>query len=236
MHSEVFLILTESVTFDTYHIDHLLHSHLHSEGKLLQQIDLEEKTYHSHSIAFLIPFQKHIRFYMELYSHERTPGLSYARIGYHYARPGLNDDHLAIMPEDLRHLELPERWKPANRMGARNSVFYEAEQIIRERIHTRMDQGRLWSGARLLTWYPRNPGESKVALVNIDDKSIRELGQWPWPRHIIAEMISILKNNGAKFIGLDVVFREKEQNPGIKEIKELYSEIQEDHSRQEKNK
>jgi adenylate cyclase len=66
---------------------------------------------------------------------------------------------------------------------------------------------------------PRNPGESKVALVNIDDKSIRELGQWPWPRHIIAEMISILKNNGAKFIGLDVVFCEKEQNPGIKEIK-----------------
>jgi hypothetical protein len=118
-----------------------------------------------------LPFQKHIRFYMELYSHERTPGLSYARMGYHYARPGVSDDHMAIMPEDVRHLELPETWKPASRMGARDSVFYEAEQVIRERIHTRMVRGRLWSGARLLTWYPRNSGESKAFSFRIDEKS-----------------------------------------------------------------
>jgi hypothetical protein len=117
-----------------------------------------------------LPFQKHIRFYMELYSHERTPGLSYARMGYHYARPGASDDHLAIMPEDLRHLELPEIWKPANRMGARDSVFYEAEQIMHERIHTQRIQGRLWSDARLLAWYPRNPGESKAFSFRIDEQ------------------------------------------------------------------
>ena len=109
-----------------------------------------------------LPFRSHIRFYMELYSHERTPGLSYARMGYHYARPGASDDHMAIMPEDLRPLELPAIWRPAARMGARDSVMYEAEQIISERIHTRLVRGRLWSGARLLTWYPRNPGESKA--------------------------------------------------------------------------
>ena len=117
-----------------------------------------------------LPFQKHLRFYMELFSHERTPGLSYARIGYHYARPGVSDDHLAIMPEDLRHLELPEIWQPANRMGARDSVFYEAERIMRERIHTRMVPGRLWSRASLLSWYPRNSGESKAFSFRIDEK------------------------------------------------------------------
>ena len=72
---------------------------------------------------------------------------------------------------------------------------------------------------------PRNPSESKVAIVNIDDKSIRKLGQWPWPRHIIADMIKILKSNGAKFIGIDMIFSEKEQNPGMKEIEKLYSKI-----------
>ncbi len=117
-----------------------------------------------------LPFQKHIRFYMELFSHERTPGLSYARMGYHYGHPGLSDDHLAIMPEDLRHLELPEIWRPANRMGARDSVFYEAEQIISERIHTRFIRGRLWSGARLLTWYPRKPGESKAFSFRVPEQ------------------------------------------------------------------
>jgi len=117
-----------------------------------------------------LPFQTHIRFYMELYSHERTPGLSYARMGYHYARPGVSDDHLAIMPEDLRYLELPETWKPAARMGARDSVFYEAERIVRERIHTRMAQGRLWSSASLLIWYPRAPGESKSFSFRVGEK------------------------------------------------------------------
>ncbi|TET93698.1 MAG: CHASE2 domain-containing protein, partial [Desulfobacteraceae bacterium] len=72
---------------------------------------------------------------------------------------------------------------------------------------------------------PRNPGESKVAIVNIDDKSIKELGKWPWQRHIIAEMIKILKSNGAKLIGIEMVFSEKEQNLGIEEIKKLYSKI-----------
>jgi hypothetical protein len=117
-----------------------------------------------------LPFQNLIRFSMELYSHERTPGLSYARIGYHYARPGVSDDHVAIMPEDLRHLELPEVWQPAARMGARDSVFYESERIVRERIHTRRMPGRLWSGGWLLTWYPRNPGESKAFSFRIDEK------------------------------------------------------------------
>ena len=92
------------------------------------------------------------------------------------------------------------------------SFFESLEKIIYE-IEMRLDM-------------PRNPPESKVALVNIDDKSINKLGKWPWPRHIIAEMIKILKANGAKLIGLDMVFSEKEQNPGIREIKELYDKIQ----------
>jgi CHASE2 domain-containing sensor protein/tRNA A-37 threonylcarbamoyl transferase component Bud32 len=89
--------------------------------------------------------------------------------------------------------------------------FESLEKIIYE-IEMRLDT-------------PRNPGESKVAIVNIDDKSIRHLGQWPWPRHIIADMITILKSNGAKFIGLDMLFSEKEQNPGMKEIERLYHKI-----------
>ena len=92
-------------------------------------------------------------------------------------------------------------------------LFESLEKVVYE-IQMRLDT-------------PRNPGESKVAIVNIDDKSIRKLGQWPWPRHTIAEMITILKNNGAKLIGLDMIFSEKEHNPGMKEIKKLYNQIRE---------
>ena len=83
-----------------------------------------------------LPFTKNIRFYMELKSHERTPGLSYARIGYHYATPGVTDDHLAIMPEDVRPLQLPDGWQPAARRGASNSIFFAAEDIVDSRRQT----------------------------------------------------------------------------------------------------
>ena len=47
-------------------------------------------------------------------------------------------------------------------------------------------------------------GSGKIAIVNIDEKSMDEIGSWPWPRSKIAEMIKILSDNGASFIGLDL--------------------------------
>ena len=101
-----------------------------------------------------IPFKNSVRFYMELCSHERTPGMSYARIGYHYARPGLTDDHQTLMPDDLRLPLLPENWQPAARMGAANAVFFAAEDIATDAEATHLTDGRLWAGGKLLIWTP----------------------------------------------------------------------------------
>jgi hypothetical protein len=116
-----------------------------------------------------LPFQKHIRFYMELKSHERTPGLSYARIGYHYARPGVTDDHLAISPEDVRPLRLPEGWRPAARRGARNSVFYESEKIINSRRQTHFSKDPLWADGEVLVWTPKNRGDTRSFSFPVDE-------------------------------------------------------------------
>jgi len=87
--------------------------------------------------------------------------------------------------------------------------------------------GRLIYSVQMRLDFPRNPGANVVAIVNIDDKSIKQLGPWPWPRQIIAEMIPILKNNGAKLIALDLLFSEKERNLGLQEIRDLQKTIQE---------
>jgi len=108
-----------------------------------------------------IPFQSSIRFYMELFTHERTPGMSYARIGYHYARPGVTDDHLALMPKDLRLAPLPENWQPAARMGAARSVFFQAEDVLTDAGGTTLEQSRLWAGGKLLVWTPQKKGDRK---------------------------------------------------------------------------
>ncbi len=107
-----------------------------------------------------IPFKEEIRFYMELFTHRPTPGLSYARIGYHYARPGLTDDHFPIMPEDVRPLELPPNWQPVASHGSRNSLFYQAEDIITSNPSYQIYRGNLWAAGELLAWKPESNGES----------------------------------------------------------------------------
>ncbi|MCJ7582231.1 MAG: DUF2961 domain-containing protein, partial [Candidatus Aminicenantes bacterium] len=122
-----------------------------------------------------LPFRQHIRFTMELKSHERTPGLSYARIGYHYARPGVTDDHLVITPEDVRPLRLPESWQPASRMGARDSVFYTPETIVNNREQTRLSEGQLWSDGKILIWTPNNRGETKSFSFPVDETGAKRI-------------------------------------------------------------
>jgi len=70
-------------------------------------------------------------------------------------------------------------------------------------------------------------GMNRIAIVNIDEKSLKHLGPWPWPRYIIADMIAILKDNGARLIGLDLTFNENEQNRGLQEVRALSKTIQE---------
>jgi len=72
---------------------------------------------------------------------------------------------------------------------------------------------------------PERIGENRIAIVNIDEKSIHQLGRWPWPRSVIADMIQILKNNGAKLIALDFLFSEKERNQGLQEVRDLQKTI-----------
>jgi len=52
-----------------------------------------------------------------------------------------------------------------------------------------------------------NP-QNKIVIVGIDDKSIQQLGRWPWPRDILARGIRNLKKSGAKVIGIDIIFPE----------------------------
>jgi len=48
---------------------------------------------HRFQVLDAITFEKSLAVFLELWVHNRTPGLSYARIAYHYARPGAIDDH-----------------------------------------------------------------------------------------------------------------------------------------------
>jgi adenylate cyclase len=56
--------------------------------------------------------------------------------------------------------------------------------------------------------------DGTVAIVAIDDKSIAELGRWPWPRTILAQLIGGTKSYHVAVVGFDMVFRERDNTGG----------------------
>jgi adenylate cyclase len=64
-------------------------------------------------------------------------------------------------------------------------------------------------------WLPRVETEFPVTIVDVDEASLAELGQWPWPRAVLASLVNRLRQDGAAAIGFDVVFAEPDRNLSI---------------------
>src|SRR6202035_4715473 len=61
---------------------------------------------------------------------------------------------------------------------------------------------------------PRVKTARPVTIIDIDEKSLAKLGQWPWPRTRIADMVANLTRLGAVAIAFDVIFSEPDRlNP-----------------------
>ncbi len=76
---------------------------------------------------------------------------------------------------------------------------------------------------RLRAGGPETPTD--VAVIEVDDDSIAKLGRWPWPRSMMAQIIGKLKKNGAKNIGLAVVYSEPEKADGLMVLQELETDF-----------
>ncbi|MGH8441608.1 MAG: CHASE2 domain-containing protein, partial [Nevskiaceae bacterium] len=61
----------------------------------------------------------------------------------------------------------------------------------------------------------------KVAIIAIDDESIRNLGRFPWPRNLHAAMMDLLREGGARAVGNSVLFTEAQEDPGLQYINEI---------------
>lgn len=52
---------------------------------------------------------------------------------------------------------------------------------------------------------------ARTVIVAIDDNTLEEMGQWPWPRARLAELIRRIDEGGAKVIGIDAFFPEPDR-------------------------
>ncbi len=58
---------------------------------------------------------------------------------------------------------------------------------------------------------PREQTIRPVVIADIDEPSLKEIGQWPWPRTVVADLVTRLSELGAAAIGFDIVFAEPDR-------------------------
>jgi len=58
---------------------------------------------------------------------------------------------------------------------------------------------------------PRKRTSAPAIIIAIDEKSLKELGQWPWPRTTMAELIEAIAQNAPASIGIDVLMPESDR-------------------------
>jgi HD-GYP domain-containing protein (c-di-GMP phosphodiesterase class II) len=71
---------------------------------------------------------------------------------------------------------------------------------------------------------PRSPVSGQVTVVDLDEESLENLGQWPWPRYRVANLLGRIRASGATVVGLDMVFAE----PDRTSLRQLSEEIRRD--------
>ncbi len=54
------------------------------------------------------------------------------------------------------------------------------------------------------------PGD-RVVIVDVDERSLATVGQWPWRRDVVGRLVAQLQNMGASAIALDIIFAERDR-------------------------
>ena len=85
-------------------------------------------------------------------------------------------------------------------------------------------ENRIYDAAMRLS-EPEAPPSRSVALIEIDERSVQQLGAWPWPRQRIADLVERLDRSGVKLIGLLLPLHEASSHTGYEAVRELREKL-----------
>ncbi len=98
-------------------------------------------------------------------------------------------------------------------------ALLHAGDVLRLDVLQRLDH--ILYDARLRATMPRTLDE-RIVIVDIDEKSLAEVGRWPWGRNRLAELVEeLLERQQVAMLGFDVVFAEADDSSGLKRLKQL---------------
>ena len=93
--------------------------------------------------------------------------------------------------------------------------IYEPE-FLHDHIESKTFDLRL----NLRNMLEKQPSTEKIAIVVIDEKSIAEIGRWPWSRNVQADLIDKIASGRPAAIGIDIMYSESETPEADKRLAE----------------
>ena len=84
--------------------------------------------------------------------------------------------------------------------------------VAHDRFHDAFERMDLIAYDLRINTVAPHPSSGLIAIAMIDDRSIAQLGQWPWPRLVLAQLIDALKDYKVKVIGFDAIFSEADKS------------------------
>src|SRR6478609_6755748 len=98
-------------------------------------------------------------------------------------------------------------------------ALLHAGEIVRIPALQRLDD--VLYDARLRATMPRTM-DSRIVIVDLDEKSLAEIGRWPWSRNRLAELSDeLFDRQEIALLGFDVVFAEPDDSSGLKRLRSL---------------
>lgn len=100
-------------------------------------------------------------------------------------------------------------------------VFALAHAIGALPVHVVQRLDDIVYDTRLRATMPRTLDE-RIVIVDIDEKSLAEVGRWPWSRNKLAALVDeLFDRQKIALLGFDVLFAESDESSGLARLKQL---------------
>ncbi|WP_294769350.1 adenylate/guanylate cyclase domain-containing protein [uncultured Rhodoferax sp.] len=98
-------------------------------------------------------------------------------------------------------------------------ALLHAVGVVRIGVLQRLDD--IIYDARLQATMPKTL-DDRVVIIDIDEKSLADLGRWPWSRNKLADLVNTLfQDQEIAILGFDVVFAEADESSGLARLSQL---------------
>lgn len=98
-------------------------------------------------------------------------------------------------------------------------ALLHASGVMRIGVLQRLDD--IIYDARLRATMPKTL-DDRIVIVDIDEKSLAEVGRWPWGRNRLAELVDeLFERQKSAIVGFDVVFAESDESSGLRRLRQL---------------